>query len=265
MHWVNGPSIPVNATVGGSENGRPLYVCHSSYNGGIHPGKIVAGNCNISYGGRELPRPNFEVLTGSGIWKAAQPQFEAAFAAGQEQSSPLYLCRAAYNGGIHPGKVVAGRCNIGWGGAEVVLSAFEVFYASERSLNSNTPVVVVFRNATRSVLDVFWVDFHGSEVSYGKLAPAQNLEQQTYGTHRWVFRESGRAVGEYAADSRPVQHFGIGISATTAQLQAGPVWDNNDARTKCPTVCRRSAASWNGAWRTTEWGKMSTCDCVGFF
>ena len=41
-------------------------------------------------------------------------------------SRKLAVCRAAYQGGTHPGKVVAGKCNIGWGGKEIVLNAFEV-------------------------------------------------------------------------------------------------------------------------------------------
>jgi hypothetical protein len=179
-HWVSGPTIPANATVGGFENGQRLYVCHAVYAGGVHPGKIVAGNCNIGYGGNEVVIPHFKIMTVAGTWKAPQPGFAGAFVAGRENGSPLYLCRGRYNGGVHPGKVVAGNCNIGWGGAEVLLSGFDLFYAA--------PAVV--------------------------------------------------------------------------SLEAGPIWSTADAQGKCPAVCQRNNAKWNGDWRTTVEGRMSTCDCV---
>jgi Protein of unknown function (DUF3421) len=37
-----------------------------------------------------------------------------------------YVCRGRYNTGTHPGKVVDRGCNIGWGGAEVVLTQYEI-------------------------------------------------------------------------------------------------------------------------------------------
>jgi hypothetical protein len=42
---------------------------------------------------------------------------------------------------------------------------------------------------------------------------------------------------------------------------AGPIWNDADARTKCPAVCTSHKRSWNGNWRTTVVGQMSTCSC----
>ncbi len=128
--WERGPGIPSNALVGGQEPGRSLYVCHAPHNGGVHPGKVVAGNCNIGWGGKEVVLPNFEVLTvnGNPRWVPASngsvPQ--GAFAAGHENGAPLYLCRTGHAGGVHPGKVVGNNCNIGYGGAEILHSNYEV-------------------------------------------------------------------------------------------------------------------------------------------
>lgn len=55
--------IPGRAIVGGTENGRPLYICQASYAGGEHSGKVVGTNCNIPYGGREISIPYYNVLT----------------------------------------------------------------------------------------------------------------------------------------------------------------------------------------------------------
>jgi len=58
---------------------------------------------------------------------AANGQVPAgAVIGGQEAGSPLPVCRASYNNGVHPGKVVGNNCNIGWGGKELVFSSYEV-------------------------------------------------------------------------------------------------------------------------------------------
>lgn len=38
----------------------------------------------------------------------------------------LYVCRADYNGGTHPGKLTDGYCNFGFGGKEISLANYEV-------------------------------------------------------------------------------------------------------------------------------------------
>jgi len=56
-------NIPENAFVGGNENGSDLYVCRAKYEGDLIPGKIVSGNCNISWQTSEIVIENdFEVL-----------------------------------------------------------------------------------------------------------------------------------------------------------------------------------------------------------
>lgn len=46
-------------------------------------------------------------------------------------------------------------------------------------------------------------------------------------------------------------------NAMAIDVEAGPIWNNDDAKEKCPTVC--SSLEWNGQWSTTEQGKMSVC------
>jgi hypothetical protein len=45
---------------------------------------------------------------------------------GQENGQKLAVCRCNYNGALHAGKVVSGKCNIGWGGREIIASSFEI-------------------------------------------------------------------------------------------------------------------------------------------
>lgn len=45
-------------------------------------------------------------------------------------------------------------------------------------------------------------------------------------------------------------------------IQAGPIWNNDDAKAKCPTTCKNTnGGTWNNQWTTTVPGKMSVCGC----
>lgn len=45
-------------------------------------------------------------------------------------------------------------------------------------------------------------------------------------------------------------------------ISPGPIWNNGDAKNKCPAVCAKASMSWTGDWRTTG-PNQSECDCVG--
>ena len=54
--------------------------------------------------------------------------------------------------------------------------------------------------------------------------------------------------------------FTVGVnSASALEVKAGPILSNNDAKSKCPVATAAVGGTWNGQWRTTEWGKMSVC------
>ena len=48
-----------------------------------------------------------------------------------------------------------------------------------------------------------------------------------------------------------------------AWVNAGPIWNNDDAKTKCPRTCDSVGLKWTGQWYTNDPGKNSVCDCVG--
>jgi hypothetical protein len=49
--------------------------------------------------------------------------------------------------------------------------------------------------------------------------------------------------------------------ASTTDVPAGPIYNQEDAEATCPDVCRSSYLIWNGNWNTTAPGEMSVCDC----
>lgn len=116
------------AFLGGSEAGKGLAICRAAFQGGMHPGKVVNGKCNISWGGREYAIAAYEVLVSNNAKLAWAPGPSAArmVLGGQENGKGLFICRAAYQNGLHPGKIVNGKCNFGWGGSEIIMSNFQV-------------------------------------------------------------------------------------------------------------------------------------------
>ncbi|MEQ8964327.1 MAG: DUF3421 domain-containing protein [Azospirillaceae bacterium] len=143
LDWVRSTGrVPAGAviagreTVPGSGELRMLPLCRARYAGTTHPGKVVAGNCNISYGGREYERRPFEVLVGGGTgldWEAHErgsTDADLGVVAGQENreahDGKLYVCRASHRGGVHPGKLVNNDCMFGYGGEEIEVDDYEI-------------------------------------------------------------------------------------------------------------------------------------------
>jgi hypothetical protein len=54
------------------------------------------------------------------------------------------------------------------------------------SQNSNTGLPVTFDNETDQLVELFWLNFQGIEVSYGTIAPGASLGMNTYATHPWI-------------------------------------------------------------------------------
>ena len=136
VEWLasSGDRILPGALPAGHEaNGAKLFVCAAPFANGTHPGKVRAGfdGCHIGYGGQEHSVANYTLLIGKGRWVPGQngqipPR---AVQAGQEADGrPLYVCRAPFRGGVHPGKIgpSTGSCNIGFGGTELTLTPYDV-------------------------------------------------------------------------------------------------------------------------------------------
>lgn len=131
VQWVTAPNgrIPSGAIVAGRDgNGTRLVLCRGSYNGGVHPGKVVGTSCNIGWGGREISLSEFSVAVGKVSWaKGSNGSVPAgALIGGAEPGRDLPVCRAAYDNGMHPGKVVVDNCNFGWGGYEILAKSYDV-------------------------------------------------------------------------------------------------------------------------------------------
>lgn len=43
-------------------------------------------------------------------------------------------------------------------------------------------------------------------------------------------------------------------------IEAGPIWSQSDAESKCAEVARKNNGTWTGHWKTTVPGSMSVCE-----
>ena len=156
FEWVRsytGALIPGGAYVGGQEDGTPLLICRAPYLGGIYPGKLAKGNCNISYDSKEIYLHDFDILVGQGgQWAPPQPGLAGAFIAGYERGGPLFLCQAMYSGGLHPGKIYDGKCDISFAGREIPIRRFNVFYIGAQTVETAGgapyPPTVIYQSHT---------------------------------------------------------------------------------------------------------------------
>lgn len=66
-----------------------------------------------------------------------------AVVGGDEDGDKLYIARAYYRGGTHPGKIKRGwdGCNIGYGGKEIMIRDYEILVYNRRNDNNDDDVV----------------------------------------------------------------------------------------------------------------------------
>ncbi len=152
--WTDASSSTVDTTIGqvpadaykAGYNGTPsvpddtLYACRGQYKDSVQPGKLWKSWCHIGWGGKEVLLNEYEVLvtdpgnmtlswipSATGALKPANLVY-----GGYNDNSegyrgyPLDLCRVAYKGGVHPGKLWEDMCHIGWGGKEVYFKEYEI-------------------------------------------------------------------------------------------------------------------------------------------
>ena len=76
----------------------------------------------------EVVDENFSILGGLAWVAAANGTIPPKAVPGGKETNGdvLYICRAAYKGGVQPGKLVGKNCNFGYGGLEVMSPKYEV-------------------------------------------------------------------------------------------------------------------------------------------
>ncbi|WP_197460226.1 mannan-binding lectin [Sphingorhabdus sp. M41] len=92
------------------------------------------------------------------------------------------------------------------------------------------------------------LDLHRKWVGYGQNGGAKSDLYQITSTSR------------QKTASRPTPRPAPPPASRTRNVNAGPIWSQQDARTKCPAVAASQGGEWTGQWRTTVQGRMSVCE-----
>lgn len=144
--WVphrSGQTFPEGRYEGGfdAQFQAGLGVCRAVQEGGVHPGKIFGGRCNVGWAGKELVFDEYQVLIArqDAFWHIPATEnmdLSRALVGGYEaKGAPLDVCIAHHvtgwailkqDHGRHPGKYALGKCNFGFGGKELVADDFFV-------------------------------------------------------------------------------------------------------------------------------------------
>lgn len=98
------------------------------------------------------------------------------------------------------------------------------------------------------------LDLHRNWVGYGQNGGAKSDLYQIQSSSREQAARTPR---------QPVRPAPRGPSRPTGNsrdVNAGPIWNQQDAQKKCPAVAASQGGQWTGQWRTTVQGKMSVCE-----
>ena len=79
---------------------------------------------------------------------------------------------------------------------------------------------------------------------------------------RWTGHWNTVVQGEMSVCQCELTVGASGSDEFTIDVPAGPIWNNDDAKKKCPIVCVSYGGEWNGQWKTVVPGKMSVCGCT---
>jgi hypothetical protein len=97
MYWTyaSGNRVPRDATPVATDS--RLLICMAQNNSGAQAGSLQADGSHIGLDGRELVRQTYCTLSGDGMWVPSDQDRSAVFPAGEENRTPLLLCRARFN------------------------------------------------------------------------------------------------------------------------------------------------------------------------
>jgi len=91
-----------------------------------------------------------------------------------------------------------------------------------------------------------------------KLGPAIAAAHFGTFTGQWATVIPGQmSVIEVELPAQPA-----GAVTHTMDVPAGPIWNNDDAKAKCPAICASYGGTWNGQWATVIPGKLSVAGCT---
>ena len=72
-----------------------------------------------------------------------------------------------------------------------------------KSEDDDTETAVLFVNGTEAEITYYWVDYEGKEKSYGRIAPSDFVNHQTYVGHVWLIKDvNGQNLAVFRAEGK---------------------------------------------------------------
>lgn len=124
---------------------------------------------------------------------------------------------------------------------------------------------------TRGQVTFRFVEVQRDEWSVYLNDPSRNVQVQldlfrrkvSYGTNGGQRSDLYDITGARRPDSpayRPTPTPTPAPAANTRPVNAGPIWNQQDAAVKCPVAAHAVGGRWTGGWWTTQQGQMSVCE-----
>lgn len=95
----------------------------------------------------------------------------------------------------------------------------------------------------------------------GSSSEAERVCRAACGGFEWDGNWRTAGAGAETECSCTARRSSINPRGRATEIEAGPIWDDNDAADKCPRVCG-AVNWWNGQWRSTQGGNQAVCGCV---
>jgi ribosome modulation factor len=115
------------------------------------------------------------------------------------------------------------------------------------ALMAVSPSIARAQSATRNIE----TDFLWSYTDAEKECPRVAAEAGGKWNGQWRMSTPGKTSICEVTDIKP---------PGKRNIEAGPIWNQADAQTKCPRVAAEARGRWTGQWRTTQAGRMSVCE-----
>ncbi|MGI9534767.1 MAG: DM9 repeat-containing protein [Thermodesulfobacteriota bacterium] len=166
---------------------------------------------------------------GKGVtWvKAVNGQIpKGAVEGGVIEGKPVYVCRAYYSNGTHPGKTWENACNIGWGGKEVAVKDFEVLVSKGSGYypppyKPDKPVANCGKAA-------------------GKIYELYNLIPEKKGTEIFVTDDEKRTIMDFVPQ---IQKSSLNCGCNEVADQAQDLYKSVESRVGWPGPTRKEVSS----------------------
>lgn len=122
-------------------------------------------------------------------------------------------------------------------------------------------ILIAIGNANAYVHGNFWQSCHNCHVRGQRVSCDCQTADDNWRFTRIRVNTRCRFVENVDGQLQCTRWFHRRHHFSRRDFRAGPIWNQDDAENKCPSVCLDHRARWTGQWHTVREGRMSVCQC----